>query len=132
MLFTQALGILASALDKRPFNARLNLDICALYGLLGAPHLALQHLERLEVKYIQMDSLASHFILPFLLGYHRTAGGRRLLVETILLFEEHDKDAGETIYTAYQRGTLTKVQTGCWPSTCKECIWTCRKQIVTC
>lgn len=112
-MFVQALGILANALDKRPFNGRLNLDICALYGLLGAPQLALQHLERLEVKHIQMDSLASHFILPVLLGYHRTEGLRRLLIETILLFEEHDKDAGETIYTAYQRGTLTKVQTGC-------------------
>lgn len=100
---------LAAAIDKRPFNGRLNLDICSLYGLLGAPLLALEHLERMEIKYIQMGSLASHLIVPTLLAYNQNSCARRLLIETILLFEEHTKDAGETIFTAYQKGTFTKV-----------------------
>ncbi|GMH32631.1 hypothetical protein BSKO_00465 [Bryopsis sp. KO-2023] len=105
----QALAVAVTSTADRPFNPRLNLDLCAIYGCLGAPLLALECMDRLEVKYIQLDSLASHLLLPILLGCRRQKESRRLLIETIQLFEDHKKDAGETVFTAYQKGTFTKI-----------------------
>lgn len=43
------------------------------------------------------------------LGCQDAASSDRLLTETILLHEDHDRDAGDTIMMAFERGTFTKV-----------------------
>eukprot|EP00803_Ostreobium_quekettii_P004295 evm.model.scf_292.2 EVM.evm.TU.scf_292.2 scf_292:7318-20147(-) len=105
----KAAAVVNAGVSHRPFNPRLVLDLCALFSLLGAPRLAAKHLQRLEVKYIQLDTLASHFSLPVLLSNCCHKEASELVLEMLALFQGHQRDAGETLLMAYQKGTYTKV-----------------------
>ena len=48
-------------------------------------------------------------MLPVALGCQDTPTLDRLLTETTVLHEDHDRDAGDTLMMAFDRGTFTKV-----------------------
>ena len=48
-------------------------------------------------------------MLPVALGCQDAPTLDRLVSETILLHEAHDRDAGDTLIMAFDRGTFTKV-----------------------
>ena len=56
-----------------------------------------------------MDVYAGHHMLPVALGCQDAPTLDRLVSETILLHEDHDRDAGDTLIMAFDRGTFTKV-----------------------
>ena len=56
---------------------------------------------------------AGHHMLPVALGCQDAPTLDRLLTETILLHEDHDRDAGDTLMMAFDRGTFTKVCPSC-------------------
>ena len=48
-------------------------------------------------------------MLPVALACQDTATIEKMLTETRYLYEDHDRDAGDTLMMAYERGTFTKV-----------------------
>lgn len=52
---------------------------------------------------------SGHHMLPVALGCQDAPTLDRLLTETVLLHEDHDRDAGDTLMMAFDRGTFTKV-----------------------
>lgn len=71
-LLRAALALEAAA-ARRPHAAAARLSLGALYCLLGVPDQAVQHLKSLDLKHIQLDSLAGHHLLPPLLAYGAAA-----------------------------------------------------------
>ncbi|KAG2423858.1 hypothetical protein HXX76_015018 [Chlamydomonas incerta] len=133
-----AYGTLADALRDRPYGAAMRIAAAELAALLAAPAAAAAHVYKLDVKHVQMDTLASHLLLPPLLTWPSSAppppagpaaqnpgeaapaastsgsGGpspllAKALSDTRALFEDHGRDAGETLFTAYSHGMYTKV-----------------------
>ncbi|PNW76761.1 hypothetical protein CHLRE_11g475050v5 [Chlamydomonas reinhardtii] len=132
-----AYGTLADALRDRPYGAAMRIAAAELAALLAAPAAAAAHVYKLDVKHIQLDTLASHLLLPPLLtwpsaappppaGPAAQAPGEaapassgsgssasplltKALSDSRALFEDHGRDAGETLFTAYTHGMYTKV-----------------------
>ncbi|GLC46898.1 hypothetical protein PLESTB_001281700 [Pleodorina starrii] len=141
-----AYGALADAVRCRPYGAAMRIAAAALAALLGAPAATAAHLNKLDIKHIQLDTLASHLLLPALLAWPHwgpsgggggggseastaaaadpVAGSQgqgsqsqsqsqqllgRALRDSTALFEDHSRDAGETLFTAYGHGMYTKV-----------------------
>ena len=48
-------------------------------------------------------------MLPVALACQHPATLTSVLSDTMYLFEDHDRDAGDTIMMAYEKGTFTKV-----------------------
>ena len=48
-------------------------------------------------------------MLPVSLGCQDPASTQAMLTDTILLHEDHDRDAGDTLMMAFDKGTFTKV-----------------------
>jgi len=53
---------------------------------------------------------SGHHMLPVALGCQDAPTLDRLVSETTLLHEDHDRDAGDTLIMAFDRGTFTKVR----------------------
>ena len=51
---------------------------------------------------------AGHHMLPVALACQDTATLDKLLAETIQLFEDHERDAADSIMMAFDKGTFTK------------------------
>jgi N-terminal acetyltransferase B complex non-catalytic subunit len=95
----------------RPYSAGVRLGAAAAHALLGAAPAAARHVGRLDVKHVQLDSVASHHLLPPLRGLAGPADAAltRLLADTDALFDDHRADAAEAIMSAYRQGSFTKV-----------------------
>ncbi|GFR48749.1 hypothetical protein Agub_g10707 [Astrephomene gubernaculifera] len=123
-----AYGALSDAVRHRPYGAGMRISAAALATLLAAPAAAAGHLYKLDIKHIQLDSLGGHLLLPPLLAWPvggsdaaSVASGQssasssaqvslhRALRDTRALFEDHARDAGETLFTAYNHGMYTKI-----------------------
>lgn len=101
---------LEAAQVKRTVAAPLRLACCALYGLLGAPKLAAAHFKALDIKSILHDSMTGHWILPLLLG----GAAAQVDLQPWLgglesLHGDHVIEAKESLWTAYQQQTFSKV-----------------------
>jgi hypothetical protein len=107
----RAAAVLEAGAVGRPFSADCRLGLTALYGLLGAPSAAAAHFAKTDAKHIQLDTLASHHLLPVALGLGADRVTGPLLAATRALFEDHGRDAGDTLMQAYNHDTHTKV--GC-------------------
>ncbi|GBF93925.1 hypothetical protein Rsub_06174 [Raphidocelis subcapitata] len=105
----RAAAVLEAGAVGRPFSADCRLGLTALYGLLGAPSVAAGHFAKADAKHIQLDSLASHHLLPVALGLGADRVSGPLLAATRALFEDHARDAGDTLMQAYNQDTHTKV-----------------------
>lgn len=108
----QALLVLEAAQVRRRVSAPFRLACTALYGLLSAPQLAVQHFSALDIKHILHDSMTGHWLLAPLLG----AGAEGALLQCLSgiagLHDEHQRDAGDLIFQAYEHGTYSKVCAG--------------------
>lgn len=60
----RAAAVLEAGVCGRPYGAEGRLGLAALYGLFGCPQAAAAHFLKTEAKHIQMDTLASHHLLP--------------------------------------------------------------------
>ncbi|GAX81564.1 hypothetical protein CEUSTIGMA_g8992.t1 [Chlamydomonas eustigma] len=107
-----AVLVLESCVSTRPFSAAMRLSLTALYTILGCPEAAAQHCKALDLKNIQMDTLASHHLLPALVAF-KAPGAREtvkmLLQDMTKLYDDHNKDAADTLSKAYQGSTFSKV-----------------------
>ncbi len=65
---------LEAVCHTRPHAPAIRLALIALHSLLASPVRAAAHHSALEIKNIQLDSLASHHLLPTLLAYNTGAG----------------------------------------------------------
>lgn len=117
--------VLEAACATRPYSAAVRLPLAALYSLLGCPEGVHTHVRACDIKNVQFDTVGCTHLLPGLLAFEVSApegsGGhgvpaatsqpllRRLLRQTLTLFEDHAKDAGETLFTALKSGTYSKV-----------------------
>lgn len=102
--------VLEAAAQGRPYSAPFRLSLCALAGVLGCPQLATQHYRAIHAKHIQHDTLTSHHLLPVLLGLGASATTSSFLHVILGLFEDHGRDAGDTVMMAYDENTYTKVR----------------------
>lgn len=105
----QALLVCEAAQKRSSVYAAARFACCALYGLLGAAGPAATNFGALAIKHIQHDSITGHHMLPVALGCQDAPTLDRLLSETTLLHEDHDRDAGDTLIMAFDRGTFTKI-----------------------
>lgn len=122
----QAVLMLEASIATRPYSGTMRLALAGIYTLLACPERVHTNLRALEVKHIQMDTLAGHHLLPALAAFAAVPGGpaagagvgaasvdaaqlRRLLKESLALYDDHHKDAGDTLFTAYKQGTYSKV-----------------------
>jgi hypothetical protein len=105
----QALLVLEAGAKGRPYCAPVRLGLAGLHGLLGNAAAACRHFAALEVKHVQHDTLSSHHLLPLLLGLGAAPAASKLLASTCALFEDHTKDAGDTLMQAFTHGSYTKV-----------------------
>jgi N-terminal acetyltransferase B complex non-catalytic subunit len=100
----------------------MRLAAAALHTLLGCPEACHAHVRALDIKHIQLDSVASHMLIPALVAYtaHMDSGSpqvstasgsplQRLLRETTTLFADHIKDAGDTIAMGFTNGNYSQV-----------------------
>jgi hypothetical protein len=119
-LLMQALLLLESCVGLRPHSAQIRLSLAALHTLVGCPEAARSHGQALDIKNIQLDSLASHHMLPALLSFYSPPTGTAvlnssssslpsLLRETLYLFSDHLKEASSTLRDAYRQGSYSKV-----------------------
>lgn len=60
--------MLLAGVQARPYSGPMRLALAGLYTLLGCPQAAARQARALEIKNIQLDSLASHHLLPGLLA----------------------------------------------------------------
>lgn len=105
----QAVVLLEAGVKLRPYSAPLRLGAAWLYGCLGCVPAVTRHFQALDCKHIQMDTVASHLLMPLLLGLGAGEAARKELKRTLALFRDHLQDAGDTLYKAYEHGTHTKV-----------------------
>ena len=61
-------------------------------------------------------------MLPVSIGCQDSASTDSMLSETIMLHEDHDRDAGDTLMMAFEKGTFTKV--------CSACLIACNLPVV--
>lgn len=122
-LIMQALLLLESCVGLRPHSAQIRLSLAALHTLIGCPEAARSHGQALDIKNIQLDSLASHHMLPALLSFYSpnltvsslpsfsssSPSLQGLLRETLYLFSDHLKEASSTLREAYDQGSYSKV-----------------------
>lgn len=64
----RAIMVLEAGARARPFSGECRLGLAGLYGLLGCPAAAAAHFSKTDAKHIQMDTLASHHLLPVALA----------------------------------------------------------------
>jgi N-terminal acetyltransferase B complex non-catalytic subunit len=110
LLLVTAILALEAAQVRRTVAAPLRLSACALYALLNAPKKSTAQLTALDVKSILHESLTGHWALPTLLASASPeadfdtwlSGITNLHVDQIL-------EASESIFTAYEQGTYSKV-----------------------
>ena len=57
---------------------------------------------------------AGHHLLPICVALGEQEAAAQILTDTTDLHEDHGRDAGDTIMTAFQAGTYTKVTTPTW------------------
>ena len=106
----RAAAVLEAGARWRPHSADCRLGLAALYGLLGCAGAAAASFAKTDAKHIQLDTLASHHLLPAALALGAgDATAAPLLASTLALFEDHARDAGDTLMAAYSQGTHTKV-----------------------
>ncbi len=121
-LLLLALLALEAAALTRPYASGARLALAALHALLGGPQRALAHVTALDIKNVQLDSVAGHLLLPALSAFFTggsgaaaEAGGKpaaglpKLLRDVLAFFSDHQRDGGETLEAAYRNGTYTKV-----------------------
>jgi hypothetical protein len=100
----------------------MHLAAAALHTVLGCPEACHTHVRALDIKHIQLDSVAGHMLLPALVAYTATMDGstpqlntgsgsslQRLLREVTTLFTDHFKDAGDTIAMGFTNGNYSQV-----------------------
>jgi hypothetical protein len=105
----QALLVQEAAAKGRPYCAPVRLGLTGLQGLLGNARAAAQHFGALDVKHIQHDTLSGQHLLPLQLGLGARDAAEGLLRVSLALFEDHLRDAGDTLMQAFRTGTHTKV-----------------------
>ncbi|CAG9463897.1 unnamed protein product [Pedinophyceae sp. YPF-701] len=105
----QALLCLEAAIKKRPYSANLRIAAGSLMGILGSAEEAAKHFKRLDIKFIQNDSLAGHICLPTASSLSSLAEVQHLCRQEVALFDDHEGSAGDTLTIAYEHGTLSKV-----------------------
>jgi N-terminal acetyltransferase B complex non-catalytic subunit len=105
----QALLVQEAAARGRPYCAPVRLGLTALHGLFGNARAAAQHFGALDVKHIQHDTLSGQHLLPLQLGLGAADAAEGLLRVSLALFEDHCRDAGDTLMQAFRTGTHTKV-----------------------
>ncbi|WIA30679.1 hypothetical protein OEZ86_000751 [Tetradesmus obliquus] len=105
----QALLVQEAAAKGRPYCAPVRLGLTALHGLVGNARAAAQHFGALDVKHIQHDTLSGQHLLPLQLGLAAADAAEGLLRVSLALFEDHLRDAGDTLMQAFRTGTHTKV-----------------------
>jgi hypothetical protein len=59
----QALVVLESGLKHKPSSPSLRLALCAIASLLGHTELSVKQVQALQLRHVQLDSLAHH-VLP--------------------------------------------------------------------
>lgn len=106
-LIFAALALEGARLD-RPYSAQLLLPLTAAWALLGSADAAVDAFEPLEVKNIQLDSIAGHLLTPTLLSLGGTGPLDRTLRKTLALHSEHLAEASETMLLTFKQGTYTK------------------------
>lgn len=104
----QAVLVLEAGCQRRTVAAPMRLRAAALYGLLGAPGPAVATFHELAVRNIQHDTITGHILLPAVLGLGSERAASLLQAMTDL-HDHHERDAWESIFTAYEAGTYSKV-----------------------
>lgn len=109
LLLTASLALEAAQI-RRTVAAPLCLSACGIYALLNAPKKATAQLTALDVKSILHESITGHWALPTLLAsaspesdFEKWLSGiSNVHVDQVL-------EASESIFTAYEQGTYSKV-----------------------
>jgi N-terminal acetyltransferase B complex non-catalytic subunit len=115
-LLLRALLLLEAGVRQRPYSAPCRLALCWLYAAFGCAKAAKKHFDALDTKHIQMDTVASHHLMPLLRALGDCGEAEGVLRSTQALFKDHLVDAGDTLMMAYNHDTHTKVRTvhGCF------------------
>ncbi len=110
LLLLTAILALEAAQVRRTVAAPLRLSACALYALLNAPAKATAQLTALDVKSILHESMTGHWALPTLLASASPeADFEKWLSGISNLHVDQVLEASESIFTAYEQGTYSKI-----------------------
>ena len=109
LLLTASLAIEAAQV-RRTVAAPLRLSACGLYALLNAPKKAIAQLTALDVKSILHESITGHWALPTLLASASPESDFEKWLSGISnVHVDQVIEASESIFTAYEQGTYSKV-----------------------
>jgi len=109
LLLTASLAIEAAQI-RRTVAAPLRLSACGIYALLNAPKKATAQLTALDVKSILHESITGHWALPTLLASASPESDFEKWLSGITnVHVDQVLEASESIFTAYEQGTYSKV-----------------------
>ncbi|KAI9918047.1 hypothetical protein PsorP6_012862 [Peronosclerospora sorghi] len=104
----RAAGLLEYGLEKSAYNFQMKLLLIRVYGYLGAAEAMLARYADLDVKYVQLDSLA-FLVLDKLLDFCQYPEAQKLTTKIAALHRSTANDTPEYIARAYPLGIYSKV-----------------------
>jgi N-terminal acetyltransferase B complex non-catalytic subunit len=110
LLLLTAILALEAAQVRRTVAAPLRLSACGIYALLYTPKKAVAQLTALDVKSILHESMTGHWALPTLLASASPESDFEIWLSGISnVHVDQVSEASESIFTAYEQGTYSKV-----------------------
>lgn len=99
---------LRTGVDRAPFNAEMQLALCGLYGILNCLRDVEKAWNKLEIKHVQYESVASHHLLPLLTSSCSTSGTKPHLKRLLEFHEGQVQNIGDSISQAMEDGNFSK------------------------
>jgi len=88
-----------------PFNSNMLLSLALLYGHLGVSDLCSECFWKLDIKYIQLETIGGHMLLPYLTSAGNEREASKFCDKLVNFQEDHDRNAGDTFVMTFDQGT---------------------------
>lgn len=97
--------LLESGISNSPYNSSMLLSLTLLYGYLGASDLSCELFWKLEIKYIQLETIGGHMLLPYLSSTGNEREALKFCDKHVIFQEDHERNAGDTFAMTFKHGT---------------------------
>ena len=101
----QMLVAFKSGVDISPYNSSMLLSLTLLYGYLGVSDLCSDCFWKLDIKYIQLETIGGHMLLPYLTSSGNEREASKFCDRHVGFHEDHDRHAGDTFAMTFDHGT---------------------------
>ena len=100
------LVVLSSGVDLSPYNSEMLLSLSLLFGHLGASELCSDLFWKLDVKYVQLETIGAHVLLPCLLASGNEREASKFCDRHQAFHLDHNRNAGDTFAMTFAQGTF--------------------------